>query len=156
MSRTLFGRFGLMALLFMCTLTACENIDVDDESVPFAITNFIDQYFAGRGYSDVESISDTDYRFTINNGPTVTVKVLNDSQYNPQVELLVYQGNGETMPQQMAWDFFPEKLYDYIDGLESLNYIYEYTLDSAKKIMTVQLQDTKVVYYISTEKIEEI
>lgn len=155
MTRSVFFRSPIVALMALFFLSACENVDVDDEDVPFAVTNFIEQYFNGRGFSGVEKINDTDYCFTIDNGPTVTVAVVNDRLYNPVVELLRYTGNGETMPPEMAWDFFPEKLYNYVDGLECIDLIYDYEFDKAGDSITVRLLDTTVIYHIQSGKIEE-
>ena len=135
--------------------TGCENIDVDDEGMPFALRSFADQYFQGRGISDYRELPNGNYELTISNGPTMTVSIIPSTNPITQdyANLLSYNGQGETMPQNMAYNFFPEPLYDYIDGLESINQIYTFTLKN--NIYTVGLLDTQVIYDSSSGKITE-
>lgn len=135
--------------LLLCNLTSCDNIDVDDnDEVPFAITSFVDQYFPGQAIGRCKLISDEIYDITVHDGPSMTLKIVRDSNINPYCSLLSYDGNGQPMPRNMAFNYFDETLYDYIDGLGMLNLIYE--MNVAGDIIYVELQDTEVIYNTKT------
>lgn len=137
-------------------LAGCENNDVEEEGMPYALRQFADQYFQGRDISDYEKLSNGNYKFDISNGPTIVVSLSTEVTKPPMTNLaslISYQGNGETMPQTMAWNFFPPELYNYIDGLEDINKIYSMELKNG--VYYVSLFDTDVQYDTVTGTIIE-
>ena len=137
-------------------LWACESIDVDAEkndAVPFAVDNFVDQFFHGRGLSKSTDLGNDEYTITVKDGPTMTLKVISDSYINPYVSLLSYTGHGETMPPYLAQDQLPEKLYNYIDGLEMTTEIHDMARSNGK--ITVNLTNATVEYDTVTGTITE-
>lgn len=132
---------------------SCEDNNVTDDSIPFCITSCIDQYFQGRGMSDYEELPNGNYQFTVSHGPTLVIDIISNNEFNPDFNLISYNGNGETMPQNLAWNKLPADLYNYIDGLESINYIYQMKL--AGNIIYITLTDTNIQYNTKTGKITE-
>lgn len=146
--------FAFVALLaIMNLLSGCEDNNVTDDSIPYCITSCMDQYFQGRAMSEYQELDNGYYRFSVKNGPTLVIDIISNNDWNPLFDLISYKGNGETMPQNMAWNKLPADLYNYIDGLESINQIYEMELSG--NIITVTLTDTIVQYNTKTGTITE-
>lgn len=140
-------------LVLGIVFTRCGDGNDVEEGTPFAVTSFADQFFNGRGYSTSEIDTDL-YRLKINSGPEMTLKVIeNNVLANVYCAMLSYNGNGETMSQYLAQNQLPEKLYDYIVGLEMIGDIY--TMNTVNNIITVELLDTIVKYNSSTGNITE-
>lgn len=140
-------------LVLGIVFTRCGDGNDVEEGTPFAVTSFADQFFNGRGYSTSEIDTDL-YRLKINSGPEMTLKVIeNNVLANVYCAMLSYNGNGETMSQYLAQNQLPEKLYDYIVGLEMIGDIYN--MNTVNNIITVELLDTIVKYNSSTGNITE-
>lgn len=144
-----------LVLSFIISLlsTGCEDTNVTDDSIPFCITSCMDQYFQGRGMSSYEELPNGYYRFSVSKGPTLVIDIISNNEYNPDFNLISYVGNGEPMPQNLAYNKLPVDLYNYIDGLESLDQIYEMQLKN--NIIYITLFDTDLQYDKTTGKITE-
>ncbi|MDE5971807.1 MAG: hypothetical protein K2G94_03575 [Muribaculaceae bacterium] len=79
------------------------------------------------------------------NGPTLT--------FDEDGSWTDLHGNGGTLPQIIAFDYFPAPLYDYIDSKEQINAIYAVARNELA--YDVLLFATRLVYDIETGKVSE-
>lgn len=135
---------GVIVLMLLTLLTACHKTE-GDVDLPSDARNFIYKYFPLAYISSEEELPSGDFKVKITNGPTLIF----DSE-GGWTQLL---GNGETLPEMIAFDYFPEPLYDYVDSLEQLNAIYSITRNERQ--YDVLLFQTRLIYDISTGRITE-
>lgn len=144
---------SLLTAVMVVMFTSCEDINVNNEGMPYAISDCADQYFQGRGISSFRELDNGNYEFTVNNGPTIIIDIISNNELNVQYDLISYKGDGESMPVNMAFDKLPETLYNYISGVESLNDIYD--MVRVDNVIYITLLDTKLEYDIHTGTITE-
>ena len=133
------------SMIWLSALCACHVTD-GDVSLPKKATDFIYRYFPSSYVSSKEETSPGVYVVKMTNGPTLT--------FDEEGAWTNLRGNGGTLPQIIAFDYFPAPLYDYIDSKEQLDDIYavarnEYAYD-------VLLFATRLNYDIETGKVSEI
>lgn len=135
---------GAIVLILLTLLPACHKTE-GDVDLPSDARNFIYKYFPLAYISSEEELPSGDFKVKVTNGPTLIF----DSE-GGWTQLL---GNGETLPQMIAFDYFPSPLYDYVESLEQLNAIYSVSRDEQQ--YDVLLFQTRVLYDISTGRITE-
>ena len=124
-----------LLLLIVVTVSAAACNDSQWDELPAPIAQFIDRYFNS---TDIESYTDSgsSHIVVIKNGSRLTF----DSEY----EWTMIDGRGGTLPQILISDQLPEALYGFLVNLEATDGVY--SLSRTAYTITVQLQDTDVVY----------
>ncbi len=128
-------------------VTAMQSCDSDTawDEVPTPITEFLSQYFPGQGVSDYGS-SDNVYHVKLRNSAALSF----DSNYS----WISVNGYGETLPTVFLFDQLPPALYEYIQGIDSLDDVYSVSRDA--RHYTVSLLDNSLIYTIATDSVKEV
>lgn len=153
--KTVNNKLYLVALtLFFSLFIACGNVDVEEENdeMPLSVSFTVNEYFPGYGVSRSVKLENGDFEITIKGGPTFVLKPVNENPYGPYASLVSYTGNGDTMPVNMAQDKLPEKVVNYLSGLEMLDQIFD--MYRKGDMMYVEAGDPETVlieYNVKTE-----
>ncbi len=131
-------------MIWLSALCACHSTD-GDVSLPKKATDFIYRYFPSSYVNSKEETSPGVYVVKMTNGPTLT--------FDEDGSWTDLHGNGGTLPQIIAFDYFPAPLYDYIDSKEQINAIYAVARNELA--YDVLLFATRLVYDIETGKVSE-
>lgn len=135
---------AVMATLLLTSLSACHKTE-GDVDLPTAARNFIYKYFPLDYISSKSELASGDYQVDITDGPTLI--------FDSEGKWIELRGNGGTLPQMIAFDYFPSPLYDYIESMEQLDGIY--AVSRTEQAYEVLLFDTIVNYNVSTGKVTE-
>lgn len=130
----------LIIISIIMPLTGCSDGKWGD--LPSSIANFVSEYFPS---SSVESYSENNgqYYVKIKNGPSI--------KFDGTYAWCSIDGEGATLPQVLLFDELPPALYQYLEGTESLNSVYELNRDARQ--YEVGLFDTALTYTIATGEI---
>lgn len=135
---------AVISMLLFVALTACHTTE-GDVSLPQEARDFIYKYFPLDYIHSKEELPSGDYQVEISDGPTLI--------FDSTGSWIDLRGNGSTLPQMIAFDYFPEALYDYIESLEQISSIYSVSRDA--RTYEVLLFDTRLTYTISTGKVTQ-
>lgn len=138
-------RLVAMTAVGLSAMWSCHTTD-GDVNLPQKATDFIYRYFPSSYVSSKEEPTVGVYVVKMTKGPTLTFD--NEGSWTD------LQGNGETLPEIIAFDYFPTPLYDYIESKEELKGIYAVTRNAFR--YDVMLFATRLNYDIRTEKVTEI
>lgn len=125
----------------LVVLGACSS-DVSEE-LPTAVSRFITEYFPGLGVKSYQQLNDGGCTVQLSGGPTLT--------FDSDDLWLDIDGNGSVLPRVLMYDQLPPSLYEYIQGTEQQDEVYEVKRDRYYYKLT--MLDTVITYDIVTGKI---
>lgn len=133
-----------LGLIITLGLLSCSKNEAYDE-VPETIIMFITHYWPNPVIETYSHPSENRYEIIVKNGPTLDF----DGDYS----WTDIDGNGMPLPEVLLFNELPQKLYDYLEGGEYLNQVFEMERDSNGYKVT--LLNVDVSYDIKSEVIRE-
>lgn len=134
----------LTCILVMTTSVSCSH-NSDWVELPLPIAEFVSRYFPGQGVEDYGQTNDV-YHVRLRNSAALS--------FNANYSWITVNGYGGTLPEMFLFDQLPPALYEYIQGISRLNFVYSVHRD--KTTYSVNMLDNAVVYNIRTGRISEV
>lgn len=132
------GYFRYLATMLLWTAAAltfysCGNDNYKE--LPPEIQQFITTYFPGEGISGYNESAGT-YTVNLDNSASIV--------FNPSLQWVTLDGNGNSLPRQFLFDQFPSTLYGYIETTDNLGEVYSVTRNAG--IYTVTFHGYIITY----------
>lgn len=136
----------LFALIFVTAiLTACTDNEAYDD-VPQPIISFITQYWPNPIIESYAQPTANKYEVDIKNGPSL--------EFDGNYSWTDVDGEGLPLPKEFLFDQLPDKLYEYLEGGEYLNQVFE--VERNVRTYKLDLLNIDLSYDISTGAVMEI
>ncbi|MCC8070931.1 MAG: hypothetical protein LIO90_03910 [Bacteroidales bacterium] len=120
---------------------SCNKSEYDE--LPGTLQRFVTEYFPSSDVATYTRTKTDGYVVGMRNGAILTF----DADY----KWIDLNGNGVPLPQQLIYDQMPDKLYDFLEGLEQTDGVYRVERNNSE--YQVLLLDTTLTYDISTQSI---
>lgn len=131
--------------LLVILLAACHDSSEPYGELPQSIREFITDYWPDPVIDSYTQPSSDLYVVIIKDGPKLT--------FDGNFSWTQIDGCGMPLPEILLDDQLPEKLYEYLEGGEYLNQVFDIRRDSKAYYLT--LENTDLTYSIADGKITE-
>ena len=135
---------ALMLLAATLGIAACsDNKDYDE--VPEPIIMFLTKYWPNPIIENYSHPNSNTYEVDIKNGPSFV--------FNGDYDWTEADGEGLPLPEVFLYDQLPSTLYNYLEGGEYLNQVFE--IERNARTYELSLLNINLTYDISTDSIRE-